>query len=204
VKGSSLAHVALQAMPASSARLSGLHHGPGHRPEEVAMTTHLNDQRTQESVPARDGAIAGYLKPAGRFVVHLLEMCGVMCLGAIVLSVLFFGAAGLLGYTDLPGRAPELSVLVIAINLSLPMAAWMRFRGMQWRPTLEMSGSTMAVGLLLILAYWLDVVAKGSLVEIQTSLACPLMLAVMLLRFRLYAGHAGHDASTPAGAASPG
>jgi hypothetical protein len=58
-----------------------------------------------------------------------------------------------------------------------------------------MAGSTMVVGLLLIAAYWLDVVARDSLVEIQTSLACPVMIAVMLLRFRLYsADHSGHTA----------
>jgi hypothetical protein len=97
----------------------------------------------------------------------------VMCAGAVVLSVLFFGAAALLGYTDLPQRAPELSVFVIAVNLSLPMAAWMRFRGMQWQPTLEMAGSTMVVGLLLIAAYWAGFVAKDSLIEIQTGPGLP-------------------------------
>ena len=47
-------------------------------------------------------------------------------------------------------------------------------------------------GLLLIAAYWLGIVDKSSLVEVQTSLACPLMLAVMLLRFNFYSGH--HEA----------
>jgi deazaflavin-dependent oxidoreductase (nitroreductase family) len=117
----------------------------------------------------------------------------VMCAGAIGLSALFFGTAGLLGYTNLPQQAPELTVLVIAINLSLPMAAWMRFRGMAWRPTVEMSGSTMVFGLLLIAAYWMDLIAKDSLVEVQTSAACPLMVGVMLFRPGLYASHhAGH------------
>ena len=37
------------------------------------------------------------------------------------------------GYANLPERAPVLTVVVVAINLSLPMAAWMRFRGMAWR-----------------------------------------------------------------------
>jgi hypothetical protein len=118
----------------------------------------------------------------------------VMCVGAIVLSVAFFGAAALLGYTDLPQRAPELSALVVAVNLSLPMAVWMRFRGMAWRPTVEMSGAPMLVGLLLIAGYWLGVVGQSSLIEVQTSLACPLMLAVMLLRFGLYSSHAGRHA----------
>ncbi|QWZ09020.1 hypothetical protein KRR39_04110 [Nocardioides panacis] len=149
-------------------------------------------QKLHHGTPARDGPAARVAYPVGRFALHYVEMCGVMCVGAIVLSVLFFGAAGLLGFTDLPQQAPALSVLVIAINLSFPMAAWMRFRGMGWRPTLEMSGSTMLTGLLLIAAYWLGIVDKSSLVEVQTSLACPLMLAVMLLRFNFYSGH--HEA----------
>lgn len=150
----------------------------------------------QERFPVRHRPVARFLQPVGRFLMHYVEMCMVMCVGAISLSVLFSGAAALLGYTDLPQRAPELTALVIAVNLSLPMAVWMRFRGMEWRPTLEMSGATMVAGLLLIAAYWLDIIAKGSLMELQTGVfACPLMLAVMLFHFRLYSGgHASHHA----------
>ena len=137
-------------------------------------------------------------KPIGRFLLHLAEMCMVMCVSGIVLSVLFFQGAIALGYTNLPVTAPALSVFVIAVNLTVPMAIWMRYRGMEWRPTLEMAIPTLATGLLLIGAYWLDLVAASSLIEIQTSLACPVMLAVMLLRFPLYsAPHTAHHTTTP-------
>jgi hypothetical protein len=140
---------------------------------------------------------ARILRPVGRFVLHLAEMCIVMCVSAVVLSVAFFAGAGLLGYDDLPRTAPELSVLVIAVNLSVPMLVWMRLRGMSWQPTLEMSGSTMTIGLLLIAASWMNLVPPDNLIGIQTSLACPVMLAVMLLRFPLYsAAHSRHAAST--------
>ncbi len=140
-----------------------------------------------ESTPASHRSVGSFLQPAGRFVMHYFEMCMAMCVGAISLSLLVFGVAARLGYTDMPQRAPELTVLIFAINLSLPMAVWMRFRGMQWRPTLEMSGATMVAGLLLIAGYWLDTIAKSNLIPLQTGiLACPLMLAVMLARFRLY------------------
>jgi len=143
--------------------------------------------------PAGTGPVARFLQPVGRFVWHYFQMCMVMCAGAVALSVLFFGAATLLGYTELDQRAPALTVLVIAINLSLPMAVWMRFMGMAWRPTLEMSGSTMVAGLSLIAAYWLDLVAKSDLIPLQTGLlACPLMLVVMLFRFRLYSSEHTH------------
>jgi len=155
-----------------------------------ALATRPHGSRT---VQGGDGPAARAIRPAGRFMLHLVEMCMVMCAGAVVLSVLFFGGAALLGYDDLPRTAPELSVLAIAVNLSVPMLVWMRVRGMAWRPTLEMSGSTMVVGLLLIAAYWTDVVGRDNLIELQTSLACPVMIAAMLLRFRLYsAGHSGH------------
>lgn len=136
------------------------------------------------------------LQPIGRFVLHFFQMCAVMCVGGVALILLFFGAATALGYTNLDQRAPELTVLVIAVSLSLPMLLWMRYMGMDWRPTLEMSGSTMVAGLLLILAYWLGLISQSGLIPLQTGLlACPLMLVVMLFRFRLYSGaHAHHHA----------
>jgi len=150
---------------------------------------------TPEGAAVRPGRVASLLQAVGRFVMHYLEMCIVMCVGTISLSVLFFGGAALLGHTDLPQRAPALTALVIALNLSLPMAASMRYMGMEWRPTLEMSGSTMLAGLLLIAAYWLDLIAKGTIMELQTGLlACPLMLVVMLFRYRLYSTSHRHQA----------
>jgi hypothetical protein len=133
------------------------------------------------------------LAPIGRFTAHLLEMCMAMCLGAVILNVLIWGSASLLGYTDLTRRFPEFCALVVALTLSLPMAAWMRFRGHEWRHTLEMSGATVVVGLLLIGAFWLGMVSQSGLIEWQLRLACPVMLAVMLSRFAFYSrGHAAH------------
>lgn len=162
------------------------------------MRTPLVEHKATEGAPAQAGRASRYLQPVGHFVLHFIQMCAVMCIGAFTLSLLFFGGAALLGYTNLPQQAPELTVLVIAINLSLPMAIWMRYMGMAWRPTLEMSGATMVAGLLLIAAYWLGIVAQGNLVPLQTGiLACPLMLAVMLFRFPLYsASHAHHRPHT--------
>lgn len=158
------------------------------------MGERLTTHGRQGTAPIPHRPAGSFLQRLGRFGIHYLEMCMVMCVGAIVLSVAFFGAAALLGYTDLPQRAPELSALVVAANLSLPMAVWMRFRGNAWRQALEMSGATMLVGLLLIAGYRLGVVGQSSLIEVQTSLACPVMLAVMLVRFGLYSSHAGRHA----------
>jgi len=128
----------------------------------------------------------------GRFLAHLGEMCLAMCVGAVILNLMVFRGAALIGYPDLYQRFPELSTLWIALTLSVPMAAWMRFRGHDWRPTLEMSGATIVVWVLLIGIYWLGILPKTSLLEWQLSLACPVMAAVMLLRFNLYSGQMSH------------
>jgi hypothetical protein len=134
------------------------------------------------------------LAQIGHFVWHFVQMCLACCIGGITLSVLFFGGAALIGYPNLVQRFPELSTLVIAFNVSLPMAAWMRFRGMEWRPTLEMAGTTMVLGVLLIGLAWLGFVPRSSLIEWLTGLACPVMLIPMLLRLDLYTGRKGHHA----------
>ena len=86
------------------------------------------------------------------FARHFLEMCAAMCIGGVVIlnGLVFVAGPALLGYPDLRQEAPELALLAIAFNCALPMAAWMRFRGMAWRPTLEMSGATIGLGIVMI------------------------------------------------------
>lgn len=88
--------------------------------------------RSPERAPARDRSISATAKGAGRFGLHFLEMCAVMCLGGGLLIVLFFGAAALLGFSDLRQDAPALSALVIAVLLAGAMVTWMRFWRMEW------------------------------------------------------------------------
>jgi hypothetical protein len=149
--------------------------------------------RPPEMVPVRRRRISAAAKPAGRFGLHLVEMCAVMCVGGGLLIALFFGAVAFLGFTDLRQQAPELSALVISIILAGTMVAWMRFRRMEWRPTLEMAGSSIAAGVLLIAGYRLDIVPESALVPAVCGLACVAMVAVMLFRVPLYSSsHTGH------------
>ena len=158
------------------------------------MSTTSKHQPPRASGGTRTQGLASKL---GHFLLHYVEMCLAMCVGAVILSVAFFGGAALIGYPDLVLQAPIFSTLVLAINVSLPMVAWMRFRGHEWRPTLEMGGATMALGILLIAAGWLGIIPVSDLFEWMRSLACPAMLVAMLFRLDLYTrrmshhGHAG-------------
>ena len=165
------------------------------RDEQITNTTITPPAEQSASVafsqPAHRGS-PSVLAQIGHFVWHFVQMCMACCIGGITLSVLFFGGAALIGYPNLVQRAPSLSTLVIAFNVSLAMAAWMRFRGHEWRPTLEMAGTTLGLGVLLIGLAWLGVVPRSSLIEWLTRLACPVMLLPMLLRLDHYTGRMGH------------
>jgi hypothetical protein len=74
------------------------------------------------------------------------------------------------------------------------MVAWMRFRGHEWRPTLEMASTSIILPILLIGAAWLSIIPESSRLEWLTIFACPVMLVPMLFRLDLYTGHhAGHQ-----------
>lgn len=63
------------------------------------------------------------LSQIGDFLWHFVQICLACCIGGITLSVLFFGGAALIRYPDLIHQFPELSTLVIAFLLALPLAA---------------------------------------------------------------------------------
>jgi hypothetical protein len=104
------------------------------------------------------------------------------------------GGAALLGYPDLIVQAPYFSTLMLAIFLTVPMVAWMRFRHHEWRPTLEMGSATMGLGIAAIALGTIGLVPASGMFEWVTSLACPVMLIPMLLRLNLYTGGMDHQA----------
>jgi len=110
----------------------------------------------------------------------------------VTLGFAFFGGAALIGYPDLIVQAPFFSTLVLAIILTVPMVAWMRFRHHEWQPTLEMAGTSMALGIVLIALGSLGLVPVSDVFEWMTRLACPVMLVPMLFRVKLYTGSMDH------------
>lgn len=140
---------------------------------------------------------AGLLGQAGTFGRHFLEMCVAMCVGGGTLYALaFYAGPAILGYDDPRLQFPELSLLGIALIFTVPMTLWMRFRGMEWRPILEMSGAAIAVALLLIGLAWMAVLSQAGLREFAGPAfcgpACVAMIGAMLFRLDLYTGRAGH------------
>lgn len=101
-----------------------------------------------------------------------------------------------MGYPNLRDEAPQLAVLATAVIYALPMAAWMLFRGMDRRPTLEMSLTTIAVGGILIAAAALATISDAELTGWASARfcgpACVAMITVMLAQRDVYTGRSGH------------
>jgi lysylphosphatidylglycerol synthetase-like protein (DUF2156 family) len=124
--------------------------------------------------------------------------------GALNALVFVVGPAQL-GYPDLRTTAPELALFLIACLYTLPMAAWMRLRGMAWRPILEMSGATVALALVLIVLATVGVLSSAALHQWALTFcgpACVLMLPVMLVRRDMYTGRTGEHTHRRAPAAT--
>ncbi|GAA4564991.1 hypothetical protein [Planotetraspora kaengkrachanensis] len=120
-----------------------------------------------------------------RFIRHYIEMIIAMFAGMILLGMLRHAAG--LGFSH--ERDPELAYLLMAFDMSVGMAAWMRFRGHGWAPTLEMCGAMFAPALPLFPLLWLDIVDGESLMVLAHVAMFPLMLVAMLWRRDEYTGH---------------
>ena len=131
----------------------------------------------------------------GHFVLHFFEMCMPMCIGWAVGDVVYFAIAEQLGSSDPFRDWPVLSLLIVTFNMTAPMVAWMRFRGVAWRPTAEMAAGMVVLAIGILLAGWLGIVAMETLPWLAHGLMMPAMLFPMLLRHDLYTGQmkAAHE-----------
>ena len=152
----------------------------------------LHATKPAAGAPARADPRSGASTQAARFGVHVLQMCAVMCVSLILLGLLAAGSAAVVGFSDPLQSAPVLSALVVTLTLAGAMVAWMRFMTMAWQPTLEMAGSAVLAGAVMISGYALGIVPANELTSGVCGLACVVMIADMVFRFRLYASHSSH------------
>jgi hypothetical protein len=114
----------------------------------------------------------------GRFALHYVEMIVAMFVGMFALDLLW-SALGV-GFSF--DRDPELGYLLMAFDMSVGMAVWMRVRGHAWAPTLEMCGAMFAPVVPLFPLLWLGAIDGMTLMMVAHVAMFPLMLAVMLRR----------------------
>jgi hypothetical protein len=129
--------------------------------------------------------------PTKHFIRHYVEMVVAMFLGMVVLGVPAEGALHALGTSshDAYNDVPALMLLGMATTMTVPMVAWMRYRGHGWRPNAEMAASMFVptFAAIALLPAGVDVMSAMGL---QHFLMFPAMLVAMLLRPDEYSHHA--------------
>ena len=128
------------------------------------------------------------------FVRHYIEMVVVMFAGMFVLGMP--AEAGLRaigsGTSQLTTGAPAVVFLGMAAAMTIPMVAWMRYRGHRWQPALEMAASMIIPTLVAIALLAADVLSFGALMGLEHVAMLLGMLVAMLLRIDEYTSHAHH------------
>jgi hypothetical protein len=128
------------------------------------------------------------------FIRHYVEMWIAMALGMGVLGAAS-GALSALGVDVAAWRSDEieLELLLMAAAMSVPMVAWMRYRGHGWAPAWEMTAAMFVPSLGAIALLWAGTVTDDdALMMIQHVAMIPAMLVPMLLRREEYS----HDHGT--------
>jgi hypothetical protein len=138
----------------------------------------------------------------GYFLRHLGEMILAMIAGmvaSVAVLVLIFSTVLASTIRGMPrdevlNQFPVLICLVMAVGMTVPMVAWMRHRGMEWRPTLEMAAA-MVVPLVPIFGLLaLQIIPGARACGLYCAVMIPAMVVAMLFRLDLYTGRMGHHA----------
>lgn len=131
-----------------------------------------------------------FLRGLGRFAGEFALMCIAMCMGGALLSLLTFQVLAIAGSAELGRQVPELTIVILAVAITLPMTAYMQFRRHPVRHNLEMSGVSLLAGLLVVAGYWLAIVPRSVVVGTGIfGLMCGVMCLAMLLDMLIRAGH---------------
>jgi fructose-specific phosphotransferase system IIC component len=136
--------------------------------------------------------IARGVRRLARFVSHALEMVLAMIVGMLVLGVPVGIVARLLGVHDLYHDQAVVGAVVMAAEMTLPMAWWMDRRGHDRRMIVEMSAAMTIPAVALVTGAVLGVIDGAVIMTWQDPLMYVAMLAAMLWRWSAYSG--GHPA----------
>ena len=120
------------------------------------------------------------------FARHFVEMLLAMFLGMGVfggLATLIFALAG----SSLTDQSVALRVTLMGVYMTIPMVAWMRYRGHSAARNLEMAASMMIPSLIVAAVAWAGALEADAALGIQHAIMIPAMLGVMLWRYDEYA-----------------
>jgi hypothetical protein len=157
------------------------------------MTTHSLSEASSLRASARRGRGLRVLNR--HFVRHYVEMLVVMFLGMAVLGLPADAALLAIGTSsgEFSDDAPALMLLGMAFIMTVPMVAWMRYRGHGWRASMEMAASMFIPTFGVMATLWGGLVEdSATLLAVEHAVMLPSMLVAMLLRHEEYSSGGVH------------
>ena len=106
---------------------------------------------------------------------HFLEMLAAMAVGMIATGAVFLSVVGLKTWEQVTLQYPTQILLAMAVGMTLPMVAWMLFRGMGRRNSYEMAAATVLPVVPFLFLVWSGVTKSA-----QCGGYCVVMIAAML------------------------
>jgi cytochrome bd-type quinol oxidase subunit 2 len=117
---------------------------------------------------------------------HFLEMFAAMVVGMIATGAIFIAVVGLKTWDEVATQYPTQSLLAIAAGMTLPMVAWMLYRGMGWKNAVEMAAVMILPVLPFLCLVWFGIT--------QTA-QCGAYCAVTVLAMLALMGYRRHEYS---------
>ena len=72
---------------------------------------------------------------------HFLQMLAVMVVGMIATGAIFLTIVGLKTWDEVTTQYPTQALVAMAAGMTVPMVAWMVYRGMGWKNSYEMAAA---------------------------------------------------------------
>jgi hypothetical protein len=106
---------------------------------------------------------------------HFLQMVAVMVGGMIAAGAVFLTIVGVKSWNEVTTQYPTQALVAMAAGMTVPMVAWMVYRGMGWKNSWEMSAVMVVPVIPFLCLVWFDVTTSA-----QCGAYCLVTVAAML------------------------
>lgn len=112
---------------------------------------------------------------------HFFEMLAAMAVGMAVTVAIFLSIVGLKTWDEITSVYPTQALVAMAVGMTVPMVAWMLYRGMGWRNSYEMALAMVLPAIPFLCLVWFNV-TESAACGAYCAVTVVAMLALMRYR----------------------
>jgi hypothetical protein len=140
----------------------------------------MSHTQTVRDVPSKGGLPSMKThQHVSHFWRHFFEMLGIMIAGMIASGAVFLAVVGLETWDEITFVYPTQALVAMAFGMTVPMVAWMLYRGMGWKNTYEMALAMVVPVVPLLRLVWFNITESA-----QCAAYCAVTVLAMLALMR--------------------